>query len=65
MNTYQYVLGRAKVKGFQTLSKKLMICDTKDPRQKFQPSIRRKSARVNTRDEREHSVNLSHCNSQP
>ncbi len=57
-------LGWAKVKGFQTLSKKLMIYGPKDPPPKFQPSIRSKSARIKTRAEREHNVNHSHCTSQ-
>ncbi len=46
-NSVQYNLGRAKVKEFQTLSKKLMIYGLKDPPPKFQPSIRSKGLREN------------------
>ncbi len=56
---------RAKVKGFQTLSKKFMIHGPKDPPLKFQPSIRSESAPIKTRAEREHSINYSHSTSQP
>jgi hypothetical protein len=40
----QKILGRAKFKGFQTLSKKLLICVPKNSKPKFEPSIRIKPA---------------------
>ncbi len=58
-------LGRTNVDGFLSLSKKLMICGPKDSPPKFQPSIRSKSARIKTRAENEHSLDDSHCTSQP
>jgi hypothetical protein len=45
-----FIVGRAKVNGFKTLSKKLMICGPKNSPPKFQPSIRSKSARIKTRE---------------
>ncbi len=43
------LLGRGKVDGFQTLSKKLMIFGPKNHHQNFSLQIRSKSARVETR----------------
>ncbi len=48
---------RANVKG--PLSKKLMICDTKDPPPKSQPSIRSKSARIKTWTDKYNGYDLS------
>jgi hypothetical protein len=52
------LVGRAKVKRFQTLSKKLMICSPKYQLTKFQPPIRSKSARIKTRTEKNNGYDL-------
>jgi hypothetical protein len=49
ISLYHLLLGRAKVKGFQILNKKLKISGPKNSPPKFQPSIRSKSARTKIR----------------
>jgi hypothetical protein len=64
-NFFYSSLVRAKVKGFQTISKKFRISYSQRPTSKFQASIRSKSAPIKTRAEKYNGYDLRRVASQP